>query len=1375
MSRWRRRLAILGILVVVALVALRFYLRSAALTRVVEVEIGAALDTVASIQALQATVVGQTVVHGLKLSEAGDDRPYLEAKRVVVDLALAQAVAGSRMPDTIDLHDARLRLRFNRNGALLTKLPRIPEGGKLPHLRLIGLELTLEQEGRAPFTLQGASLTLDPQRLDNLSGFLEDPSWGKFDIVGRFGHGKLHLHLKNDRLPLTPALFRSVPFLPPALTRQAEFEGIIPLELSLWFSPEPPRARYQVSFDRARVRLLQPDRPAFVAFPARGALEGSDDGFQLKGDIRDPYWGNWTLAADLDSPRSAVMLHLDAKDVSVDPAKLTALPYVPKNVWRHVQASGRTPVKVRVKLFTDRPEVRYRVELVPRATKVRIDVLDLEAVDAGGEVIIEDNLVLLRDVKGVTAGGWIATTGELDFRVSPSRLRFDLDIKGLRLKEMPEKWELPRQLDGRVTGSAKLTVTAHPDRAETHGTGAGRIDEAQLAGFRTTGPIPLSLQADGKRIRFLPRLPFLEAIRSAGLVREREATYLDTGFSLEDVDLEELLRRFGQKSPVEITGRLSLRVRLEVPVNHLDDLRQYRMQGRVRITEMRLGGARIGQVDARVDLDRGVLRIDPLDGEKGRFFGTVRVTFLSKDGTSGKVSCNLGLNACRLDSVAGVLPMRMQPVSGRVTVRLRAEAALARWRDPTAWRGQVAFRAPIVEAAGVPFRDVEGVGGMRDGRVHLTELRAEALGGVLSGTLALSLANERIQGTIRTRGIDPATLPGVQGSFVPTGAADLSGEFTGQLRPWQLNAEGTVRASSLRSWPGRAEEVSGTWRLEGDQLELKEVRGRLHGGSVTGWGRLEFADRAGQFELFVSRLDAGNLAEVLAQSSSRVEGKLNGQASGSFRFVDGEPRSSFQLDLSSSRLVLQGVPADDLRGQLDFTAGKFRYRLTGETLAGQLTIEGTYPPSPDSASRPHGRLRLESAQLARLWEGLGLTGWLSELRGVVGINLPYRHDGSGLTPVGRGRFEVRGLRWREEEVMDLFRGDLRIGTDGISLRDSGGLFAGGSLRISGGARFDDLSRGWFDVRLRGAETNRFPMLAREWKGLVQGPIDVRLRGSLGPEWRGSGSVSLPRAKVVGVEVSEWRVPIDFSWTPATGQVEVSVRESSAQLGSGRAQLRASLRRTEGWRVEGQLLFFDAAVRSLAGMVGEVTSFARGRVNGRIDFTGAEMRSLTDFHANVQAKLNDVQALQLPVLRLIVPHVLPGQGALEFQAGELRGRLAGGVFRISELTLDSNVLLLLLQGSVTVQGRLDLDVTAQTTSPGINPLLLRVILQRLPPVGPVPVGLIIRVTDLLAERVVALRIAGSFRAPRVQVEPIRQLSEQAVRYFLSRAVDAAVRP
>jgi hypothetical protein len=55
--------------------------------------------------------------------------------------------------------------------------------------------------------------------------------------------------------------------------------------------------------------------------------------------------------------------------------------------------------------------------------------------------------------------------------------------------------------------------------------------------------------------------------------------------------------------------------------------------------------------------------------------------------------------------------------------------------------------------------------------------------------------------------------------------------------------------------------------------------------------------------------------------------------------------------------------------------------------------------------------------------------------------------------------------------------------------------------------------------------------------------------------------------------------------------------------------------------------------------------------------------------------------------------------------------------------------------------------------------------RLPAVGPIPVGLIARVSEVLANRLVHLRLTGTLKNPQVVVEPARLLTEEAVRFFL----------
>ena len=56
-----------------------------------------------------------------------------------------------------------------------------------------------------------------------------------------------------------------------------------------------------------------------------------------------------------------------------------------------------------------------------------------------------------------------------------------------------------------------------------------------------------------------------------------------------------------------------------------------------------------------------------------------------------------------------------------------------------------------------------------------------------------------------------------------------------------------------------------------------------------------------------------------------------------------------------------------------------------------------------------------------------------------------------------------------------------------------------------------------------------------------------------------------------------------------------------------------------------------------------------------------------------------------------------------------------------------------------------------------------------PVGPIPVGLIFQATELLSNRLIRLRITGTTKSPHVQVEALQVLSEEAVRFFLTRAL------
>src|SRR5207253_2265004 len=91
--------------------------------------------------------------------------------------------------------------------------------------------------------------------------------------------------------------------------------------------------------------------------------------------------------------------------------------------------------------------------------------------------------------------------------------------------------------------------------------------------------------------------------------------------------------------------------------------------------------------------------------------------------------------------------------------------------------------------------------------------------------------------------------------------------------------------------------------------------------------------------------------------------------------------------------------------------------------------------------------------------------------------------------------------------------------------------------------------------------------------------------------------------------------------------------------------------------------------------------------------------------------------------------------------------------------------LLIEGNVTLDGRLDLEATATTERFGINPNALRLLGLRIPTFGPIPLALALEITAALSNRVIHLRITGTVQNPTVRIDTTRLLTDEAIRFFL----------
>ena len=257
-----------------------------------------------------------------------------------------------------------------------------------------------------------------------------------------------------------------------------------------------------IHINNGQLRLNQEGHTKFAVDHINADLHKVGDHLELEGSVDEPRWGKWTLTGRSDWPvRNGEVVLKTERPIHLTHAMLKSLPFVIPAAWEEVEAEGDAAVEIRLTFETDMADLHYHVALEPKHTTVRVSRIDLDVEQAEGRILIDDGLVQLRGVSGQAAGGEIHADGELDFRDEPSRLHFDLAVERLDVGKLPQWWNLPSDVEGRLTGKGELNVTVIDGKVQVDGDGQGVIDGARKAGAPAE-PIPLQLQGKDGRLRF---------------------------------------------------------------------------------------------------------------------------------------------------------------------------------------------------------------------------------------------------------------------------------------------------------------------------------------------------------------------------------------------------------------------------------------------------------------------------------------------------------------------------------------------------------------------------------------------------------------------------------------------------------------------------------------------------------------------------------------------------------------------------------------------------------------------------------------------------------------------------------------------------------
>ncbi len=238
--------------------------------------------------------------------------------------------------------------------------------------------------------------------------------------------------------------------------------------------------------------------PTEVFHNIRLELRTDGERQSLSGTIDDPDWGPWIVSGGRQKAADPFALVLKtAKEVRATMPLLRRAPFVPPGTWRAVEVEGDTTCEVTLRFVPGEP-VHYRADLSPHDTTVLVPSIDLRAVGASGRVVIDDNVLTLSNVRGMTGGGELRLGSTMDFRVPGSHVeRYAVAVSGLNPRLLPALWQVP-MVEGQIDGKADMELTFR-DRylLNTRGQGTGT-----LRMFPFLRPLSVYMEADGRGFRF---------------------------------------------------------------------------------------------------------------------------------------------------------------------------------------------------------------------------------------------------------------------------------------------------------------------------------------------------------------------------------------------------------------------------------------------------------------------------------------------------------------------------------------------------------------------------------------------------------------------------------------------------------------------------------------------------------------------------------------------------------------------------------------------------------------------------------------------------------------------------------------------------------
>ncbi|GAB5403121.1 MAG: hypothetical protein Aurels2KO_13520 [Aureliella sp.] len=362
------------------------------------------------------------------------------------------------------------------------------------------------------------------------------------------------------------------------------------------------------------------------------------------------------------------------------------------------------------------------------------------------------------------------------------------------------------------------------------------------------------------------------------------------------------------------------------------------------------------------------------------------------------------------------------------------------------------------------------------------------------------------------------------------------------------------------------------------------------------------------------------------------------------------------------------------------------------------------------------------------------------------------------------------LGYRSAIVANRLRTDILARPTGIQLRNIGGKIGGGAVQGEVDLALGGNLNGRYRLAVQGVNLRRalspLPDAARS----VSGTASIAASGRIGDLTTANVRMKASNVVAGGLAIREMRMPLTADYRLKANRASWHTRGATVQVGGGTISLDS-----EGSMAR-QLASFTSNIK-IARV--DTTKMLRGKslnagvIDGSVNLRARRATAPEDIVGGFHIQLSQMQGFELPgfdqLLQIAKMPSFTMQKLGKNDLGIIDGRIGGGLVHIDDATLSKSGIMVLMNGTSTLSGRLNLDVTAITNPSGPADGLVDLANSPLMLAAPAPVALIAKANDALKDRVIYVAVAGVAARPTLHVQPGKSLSQDALRFVLSTAI------